>query len=168
VILEDDESDTSDPEAATVSAFGLSKPTDPSSHELWYGVDEDLCPLTPLEQEGLASMPTPTQDQHSCHHSPESSQDQIDQHGNDSGPSASEESMPHTLHASLSKNGEGGSGEETLSELEKDLLLAFEEQDKLSLASAPTPSSPRLGRYSIELPHPQIDQERNKNEGGIV
>jgi hypothetical protein len=154
VILEDDESDTSNPEAATVSAFGLSKPTDPSSHKLWYNVDEDLCPLTPLEQEGLASMPTPTQDLYSCHHSPGSSQDQIDQHGNDSGPSTSEESMPHTLHASLGKNGEGGSEEENLSELEKDLLLAFEEQDKLSLASAPTPSSPRLGRHSIELPHP--------------
>ena len=76
--------------------------------------------------------------------------------------------MPHTLYASLGKNSEGGSGEETLSELEKHLLLAFEEQDKLSLASAPTSSSPRLGRHSIELPHPQIDQERNKNDEKLL
>jgi hypothetical protein len=35
--------------------------------------------------------------------------------------------MPHTLYASLGKNSKGGSEEENLSELEKDLLLAFEE-----------------------------------------
>jgi len=168
VILEDDESDTPDPEAATVSAFGLSKPTDPSGHELWYdikdqrSVDKDICPFPPPEQEGLASTPVPAQDQpHSCHHSPGSSQDQIDQHGNDrTRPSTSEEPTPHTLPASLGKNGEGGSEEEKLSELEMDLLLAFEEQDKLlsTLASSPAPSSPRLWRHSIEPSHPQIDE----------
>jgi hypothetical protein len=65
----------SDPEAATVSAFGLSKPTNPSSYELWYDVNEDLCLLTPLEQEGLAFIPTPTKDLHSCYYSPRLSQD---------------------------------------------------------------------------------------------
>jgi len=77
VILEDDESDTP-------AALGLSKPTNPSGYELWYNVedqrfvDEDLCPFPPLEQEGLALTPTPTQDQsHSCHHSTRLSQDQI-------------------------------------------------------------------------------------------
>ena len=41
-----------------------------------------------------------------------------------------------------------------------DLLLAFEEQDKLlsTLASSPAPSSPRLQRHSIELSYPQIDE----------
>jgi hypothetical protein len=84
VILEDDESDTPDPEAAAVSAFELSKLTDPSGYELWYDVaderfvDEDLCPFPPHEQGGLASTPTPAQDQpHSCHHSSGSSQDQM-------------------------------------------------------------------------------------------
>jgi hypothetical protein len=33
MILEDDESDTPDPKAAAVSAFRLSKPTDPSGHK---------------------------------------------------------------------------------------------------------------------------------------
>ncbi|KAH8747836.1 hypothetical protein F5882DRAFT_387109 [Hyaloscypha sp. PMI_1271] len=41
-----------------------------------------------------------------------------------------------------------------------DLLLAFEEQDKLLLmsASAPAPSSPQLWRHSIVPSHPQIDE----------
>jgi hypothetical protein len=156
VILEDDESDTPDPEAAAVSAFGLGKPTDPSGHELWYEdqrfVDEDLCPFPPLEQEGLASTPTPAQDQlHSCHYSPGSSQDQINQHGNDrTRPSVSEEPTPYTLPASLGKNGRGGSEEENVSELENDLLPAFNEQDKSLSSSALAPSSPRLWGHSVE------------------
>lgn len=74
---------------------------------------------------------------------------------------ASEELRLYTLLASLSKNREGGSEEENGSKLEKDLLLAFKEQDKLLSASAPAPSSPRLWRHSIELLHPQIDQLRH-------
>lgn len=82
------EPDTRDPaadsEAASVSAsvntgavptFELSKPADPSGREAWWEVeggcfvDENLHPLPPLEQEGLAS--TPAQDQlHSRRHSP--------------------------------------------------------------------------------------------------
>jgi len=50
--------------------------------------------------------------------------------------------MPYTLLASLTKNGKGGSKEENVSELEKDLLLAFKEQDKLLLALALALSSP--------------------------
>ena len=67
-------------------------------------------------------------------------------------PSTSAEPTPYTLPASLSKNSKGESEEENASKLEKDLLLAFEEQDKLlsALALAPAPSSPRLWRYSIE------------------
>jgi hypothetical protein len=49
--------------------------------------------------------------------------------------------MPYTLYALLSKNSKGGSKEETLFKLKKDLLLAFKEQDKLLLASALTLSS---------------------------
>lgn len=156
MILEDDESD---------AALGLSKSTDTSGHELWYDVedqrfvDKDLCPFPPLEQEGLASTPTPTQDQsQSCHHSARLSQDQISQHGNDrTMPSASEEPTPYTLPASLSKNSEGESEEENVSELEKDLLPAFEEQDKLLSAPAPALSSPRFWHHSVEPSHPQID-----------
>jgi len=65
--------------------------------------------------------------------------------------------MPYTLHALLSKNSKGGSKEETLFKLKKDLLLAFEEQDKLLLASALTLSFLQLKRYSIKLLHSQIN-----------
>jgi hypothetical protein len=56
VILEDDELDTPNPEAAAEP----SKPTDPPGHGPWWDVedgcfvDDDLRPI-PLEQEGLAS-----------------------------------------------------------------------------------------------------------------
>jgi hypothetical protein len=158
VILEDDESDTP-------AALGLSKSTDLSGHELWYDVenqrfvDEDLCPFPFLEQEGLASTPTPTQDQSlSCHYSARLSQDQINQHGSDrTMPSASEEPTPYTLLASLSKNSEGECKEDNFSQLDKGLLLAFEEQDKLLSASNPAPSSPQLWRHSIELSNSQIN-----------
>jgi hypothetical protein len=149
VILEDDESDTLDPEAA---AFGLSKLTNPSGYKLWHNVEEqrsvdkDLCPFPPLKQEGLALTPTPAQDQpHSCHHSSRSLQDQINQYSNNrTRPSASKEPTPHTLPTLLGKNDEGESEEENLSKLKKDLLLAFEEQEKSLSALAPAPSSPRL------------------------
>ena len=57
----------------------------------------------------------------------------------------------------MDENGRGGSEEKTVSELEKDLLLAFEEQEKPSLA--PAPSSPRPHCPSAEPLHPHIDRE---------
>lgn len=67
MILEDNKLDTPDAEAATVSAFGLSKLTNPSGYELCYNiadqrVNEDLYPFPPPKQEGLALTPTPAQD----------------------------------------------------------------------------------------------------------
>ena len=98
MILEDDESNTPDPEAAAVSAlvdagadsaFELSKPIDPSDHEPWYDVeagcyvDEELPPGLEPEQEGLAAS-TPAHDHgHSRYHSPRPSHDQINQYDND-------------------------------------------------------------------------------------
>jgi hypothetical protein len=82
VILEDDKSDTPDPEAAAVSVL-IDAHFKPST-ELWYNiedkcfVDEDLRPIPPLEQRGLASTPisTPAQDQpHSVRHSPAKDKD---------------------------------------------------------------------------------------------
>jgi hypothetical protein len=84
VILEDNELDTPDPEAAAVSAlvdanadfaFELSKLINPSDHKAWYDV-EASCYVNkelPLglepEQEGLAAS-TPVHDHsHSCYHS---------------------------------------------------------------------------------------------------
>jgi hypothetical protein len=55
------------------------------------------------------------------------------------------------------RNRKGIVGKHAQSELEKDLLLAFEEQDKLLSAPAPTLSSPRLWHRSIEPSHSQID-----------
>lgn len=94
MILEDDESDTPDPEATAVSAlvdagadstFELSKPIDPSGHEAWHDVeddrfvDKDLRPFPPLEQEVLASTLAQGQP-HSRYHSPGPSHDRINQH----------------------------------------------------------------------------------------
>jgi hypothetical protein len=71
--------------------------------------------------------------------------------------SASEEPTLYTLLASLSKNSKGENKEENVFKLKKDLLLAFEEQDKLLSAPALALSSPRLWHNSIKLSHPQID-----------
>jgi hypothetical protein len=84
VILEDDEPDIPNSEAAAVSAsvdacadsaFELSKPIDPYDHEAWYDVeascyvDEELPPGLEPEQEGLAAS-TPVHDNsHSRYHS---------------------------------------------------------------------------------------------------
>jgi hypothetical protein len=108
VILKDDESDTPSPEATAEP----SKPTDPSSHGPWCDiedggyVDDDLCPIPSLEQEGLASTPTPAQGQpHSLHLSPRPSQNQINQHGNDGTiRRTSEEPGPHSLSTPLLKS----------------------------------------------------------------
>jgi hypothetical protein len=51
---------------------------------------------------------------------------------------------------------DGGGSEENVSKLERDMLLAFEEQEKLSSATAP--SSPQPPRRYIEQSHPWIDQ----------
>jgi hypothetical protein len=52
--------------------------------------------------------------------------------------------MLYTLLALLSKNNKGKSKEENVFKLKKDLLLAFEEQDKLLSALAFTLSSLRF------------------------
>ncbi len=52
-------------------------------------------------------------------------------------------------------------GKEGVSELERDVLLAFEEQEKSS--SATTSSSPRPPRPSAEPSHPRIDQTHDQN-----
>jgi hypothetical protein len=108
----------------------------------------------------LASTTTPAQGQpHPLHHSLRLSQDQINQHSNDGTiRRTSEEPGPYSLSTPLDENGGGGSEEKTVSELEKDLLLAFEEQEKPSLA--PAPSSPH--RPSAEQLHPQIDWEHDQ------
>jgi hypothetical protein len=175
VILEDDESNTPDPKAAAVStsvdpgadsAFELSKLIDPSGHEAWYDieddcvVDEDLRPFPPpLEQEGLASTLTQSQP-HSRYHSSGPSHDWINQHDDRHTQRTSEELGHHTLPQPLDEVG-GEESEKNVSELERDMLLAFEEQVKSPSATAP--SSPRPHRHSTEPLHPQIDQEHDQS-----
>jgi hypothetical protein len=65
---------------------------------------------------------------------------------------------PIFLPKPLDEDGGGGS-EEKVSELERHLLLAFEEQEKSSSATAP--SSPQPHRYT-EQSHPRIDQEHER------
>lgn len=82
MILEDDESDTSDPEAIAVFAsvdtnidfaFELSKSINLFRHEVWYNVennhfvDKNLCSFPLLKQKGLTSMLAQGQS-HSCYH----------------------------------------------------------------------------------------------------
>jgi len=175
VILEDDESNTPDSEAAAAaasvdtgadSAFELSKAINSSGHGAWYDVeddrfvDNDLRPFSPLELEDLASTLAWGQP-HSCYHSSGPSHDRINQHDGDGNTQCtSEEPGPQTLPQPLDEDGGGESGE-NVSELEIDMLLAFEEQEKSSSATAP--SSPRPHRHSTGPLHPQIDQEHDQS-----
>lgn len=166
VVLENNESDTPVPEATALSVSvdaGVNPPSEVRKGRWWDVEDEcyindDLRPIPPLEQEGLASTPMQGQP-YSYYHPPGSSQDQISQYG-DSGTTGGvlDEAAPHTLPQPLGENGRGGS-DENASELEKDMLLAFEEQEKSS--SAPTPSSRHPQCHSAEPLHPQIDPEHH-------
>jgi hypothetical protein len=158
VILKDDESNTSIPNHEATTS--LAKPTDPYSHGLWFDIedggyiDDNLCPVLSPKQEGLASTPSPAQGQpHSLPYSLKPSQDQINRHSNDGTiRHTSEEPGPHSLSTPLNKNNGGGSEEKTVSKLEKDLLLAFKQQEKPSLTPAPNSLRPR--RPSTKPLHP--------------
>jgi hypothetical protein len=62
-----------------------------------FEVDDDLCLIPPLDQEGLASTPAQP---HSQHHPLGSPQDQVDQQNNNDGTGgASDEPPPHSISA---------------------------------------------------------------------
>jgi hypothetical protein len=132
-------------------AFELGKPIDPSRPERWYDVeagcyiDEELPPgLGPMVQEGVTTS-TPTQDHcPSLYHDSRNTQCTL------------EEPAPRSLPELLDKD-YGGEGYDNVSELERDLLLAFEELEESSLATAP--NFPQSHRRNIEQSHPRIDQE---------
>ncbi|KAH7308327.1 hypothetical protein BKA65DRAFT_485675 [Rhexocercosporidium sp. MPI-PUGE-AT-0058] len=174
VILEEDEGDTPDhtthSEATStcantrpVPAFELSQFADPSNREPWWDVEEgcfvyeDLHLLPSLDHEGLVS--TLAQDQPpSRRHSLGVSQDQTKPHGdNRTTRSASEESAAQSLIITLGQDG-GGESEESVSDLERDMQLAFEEQEELLATS---PSSPRC--RSFESSQPPIDQDCDRS-----
>jgi hypothetical protein len=94
------------------------------------------------------------------HHPHRSSQNRINQNGNDGTTGGVlDEPAPYSLPQPLDENGGGGSNENA-TKLERDMQLAFEEQEKSSLA--PAPSFPRSHHHSAELSHPQIDQDYNR------
>jgi hypothetical protein len=146
VILEDNESNIHKPEAAAGavsvsvdagadSTFELSKPIDPSGPERWFDVEascyvnEELLPDLGPEQGGLAAS-TPVHDHgHSCYHPPRSPHDQIGQYNDDDDENTQHTSEEPALY-SLPKwvDEDGDWSEESVSELERDMLLAFEEQ----------------------------------------
>jgi hypothetical protein len=98
---------------------------------------------------------------HSRYHSPGPSHKRISQYDDDGNTQCtSEEPRPHTLPKLLDKDSRG-EREENVSELEKDMLLAFEEHVKSSLATAPSSLCPH--RYSTESLHPQIDKEHDQS-----
>ncbi|KAH6700701.1 hypothetical protein BKA61DRAFT_208150 [Leptodontidium sp. MPI-SDFR-AT-0119] len=171
VILVEDEGDTpgrtADSEAPSTSAntrpvpaLELSQHADPSNHTPWWDVEEgcfvyeDLHPLPSLDHEGLAS--TPAQDQPpSRRHSLGVSQDQTKPHGhNRTTRSASEESAAQSLIITLDEDG-GAESEENVSDHERDMQLAFEQQEEL-LATSPSSQRPRC---SVEPSQPPIDQD---------
>lgn len=170
VVLEDDESDILElePEAAVVPASvdAGAGPASELSQGPWWDVedecyvDDNLRPFSPLEQDSLASTCTSARVQpYSHHHSPGPSQDQINGHGDAGIGGALDEPPPHTPPQPVDENGKRG-GNENASELERDMQLAFEEQEKSSLDSAP--SSPHPQYHSVELSHPQSDSERDQ------
>jgi hypothetical protein len=125
----------------------LSKPIDPSALEQWYDVEagcyvDEVLPLglEPKVQEGLTTS-TPAQ-----YHPPSPYYD-----NNRNTRRTLEESTPHSLPEPLDEDSGRGSDYD-ISELEKDLLLAFEEQGKSSSVSSP--GSARPPHRSVEPLHP--------------
>ena len=72
-----------------------------------------------------------------------------------------EEPAPHSLPKPLDEDG-GGDSVENVSDLERDMLLAFEEQEKSSSATALSSPQPPC-RYT-EQSSPQIDQEDDQGD----
>jgi len=141
----------------------LCKPIIPSSPERWYDVEagcyvheEPLLCLEPKGQEGSAASTSVHDHGHSLHHSPRPPHHQIGQHDNDKNTqSTSEEPAPYSLPKPLDSG-------ENVSDLERDMLLAFEEQEKSSSATALSSPQPPC-RYT-EQPSPQIDQEDDQGD----
>ncbi|TVY93988.1 hypothetical protein LAWI1_G003141 [Lachnellula willkommii] len=161
VILENDGSDTPNPEATAEP----SKPTKPPSHGLWWDVDDgcyindDFRPIPLLEQEDLASMPDQS---HSRYHSPGVSHGLINQHDNGKTMrSISDEPASYTLLPSLAEN--SGESNENAFELERSMQLAFEEEEKSLLAPAPSSYHPYP---STEPSHLQFGEENDQSGTG--
>ncbi|CZS94268.1 uncharacterized protein RCO7_10340 [Rhynchosporium graminicola] len=143
--------------AGPVPVFKLGQRAESFNREPWWDVEgdcfvyEDLHPLPSLDHEDLVFTPAQEQPIPRCD-SLEVSQGQTKPYGDDrTTRSASEESAARSLIITLDEDG-GKESEEKFSDLERDMQLAFEEQEELSSTS---PSSP--GRRSFEPSRPPTD-----------
>jgi hypothetical protein len=138
------------------------KPTSLVNQEAWYDI-EDGCyvfedPL-PLEKDGLAAV---TQDNHS---SLGLSQDASSQHSDGNAQFTSQEPGGDGFPQPRRKDGEHDCGE-SVSELEKDMMRAFKEQEDLSSANPPkTPHSYRPNPEPACLP---VDQEPDQSASEVL
>jgi hypothetical protein len=139
----------------------LNKLTSPVNQGAWYDVEDDCYvfedPL-PLENDGLA--PAVTQDNHS---SPGLSQAASSQH--EDARCTPQEPGPHGLPQPKRKDGDH-EREENVSNLEKDILDVFREQEDLSPANAP--KSPQSHRPSPEPVCLQGDQELDQSAPEVL
>ena len=142
--------------AGSDSTTELDNPTNPPNQGAWYDIENGCyvredCVL-PLGEDGLA--PTVAQDNQP---SPWLSKDSINTHTDGNTQRTSEVG---TLPLSSNEDGEHECGENA-SELERDMLLAFKEQDDLSSAHSPNPVHPQY--FSSESAQPEMGQEPNQN-----
>jgi hypothetical protein len=173
VILEDDEMNTPSIRAAAMlasadigieSSLELKKPTSHVNQEAWYDIEYGCyvlkdCPL-PLENDGLA--PVLAEDNHPLL---ELLQDATTQYSDGNTQCPSEEPGADTLPQPRCEDSEHDCGE-SVSELEKDMLQTFKEQENLS--SANMPSSPHPQYLIPELVQPQIGQEPGQSRTNIA
>lgn len=164
MILEDNETSTVSLGATAVSTrvddiestVELNKQIGPLSNveNGCYVLEE--CSLPPLEVNHLIPILA-----EGNHHSPRLSQDATKQHSY----GISEENWADTVPQPSNENGDHEHGE-YVSEFEKDMLLAFKEQESLSLANIPNSLHPQ--NLSSEPAHPQIDQELDQSPTNVA
>ena len=163
MILEDDDASTSSFEAAATgsdSTTELNNLTDLPNQDAWYDIEygrhvvEDR-PSLPLEQDELTRMAA----QGVCP-SPELLRDMTNQCKDGNTQYTSEELGLDMLYQQSDNDGEPEGGK-SVSELEKDIVLAFKEQDELS--SAHSPNSVHLHHLSPKPVQPDIGQEPDQS-----
>ncbi|RFU24059.1 hypothetical protein B7463_g12280, partial [Scytalidium lignicola] len=133
VILEDDDPDTFNYRVTDISVDEPGQQISLSTEDVWYDVEDNRYvdgngrPIPQFQLDGLTSASIPSQNSHcSRDRSPQLSQEQINPDGNDKTiPSISDDQMPESSCAHV-RRGE---------ELERDMLLAFEELEKSSSAT---------------------------------
>jgi len=144
--------------AVNITTVELKKPTDALSPEAQLDIESgpyvlEDCPLPALEEDGVTSV-TVAQDRHLL---PGPLEDMIHRHNTGDAQSVSEAPGADTLPELLNEGG-GQKCANNMSELEKDMELAFQEQGELSMAA---PMSPLLHSHSPEPTREQMEKEQD-------